>query len=142
MTIKLTAEEMRFIAFFEGLTGARVHDCVISEDCKTVTFVVKEGNIGLAIGKDGNKIKKARRMIGKGIEVIEYSDDPAEFLKNTFSPAKVKTVNIIEQEGKRIAVVAVETQDKGVAVGRKGRKIQNAKKLAQRHYGIHDISLT
>ncbi|MDI6642698.1 MAG: NusA-like transcription termination signal-binding factor [Candidatus Hodarchaeaceae archaeon] len=142
MTIKFTSDEMRYITFFEGLTGARIHDCVINEDSNMITFVVKKGDIGLAIGKGGSKIKKAKQMMGKSIEVVEYSDNPIEFLKNTLSPARVKTINIIEQEGRRIAMVTVEMQDKGVAVGRKGRKIQNAKKLAQRHYDIHDISLT
>ncbi|MDI6883544.1 MAG: NusA-like transcription termination signal-binding factor [Hadesarchaea archaeon] len=142
MTIKFTSDEMRYITFFEGLTGARIHDCVINEGSNMITFVVKKGDIGLAIGKGGSKIKKAKQMMGKSIEVVEYSDNPIEFLKNTLSPARVKTINIIEQEGRRIAMVTVEMQDKGVAVGRKGRKIQNAKKLAQRHYDIHDISLT
>lgn len=142
MTIKFTSEEMRFITFFEGMTGARIHDCVINDDSTMVTFVVKKGDVGLAIGKGGSKIRKAKQLIGKSIEVVEYSDDPVEFIKNTFSPAKINEINIIEQEGKRIAVVTVEIQDKGIAVGRKGRKIQNAKKLAQRHYDIHNISLT
>lgn len=142
MTLKFTSDEMRYIAFFEGLTGARVCDCVIDESGNFVTFVVKKGDIGLAIGKKGYKIRRAKQMMGKSIEVIEYSDDLIEFLKNTFAPARVKSINITEREGKRIAEVSVEVQDKGVAVGRRGKKIQNAKKLAKRHYDIHDISLT
>ena len=141
MTIKLTSDEMRYITLFEGITGARVHDCVIDESGSKITFVVRRGDIGLAIGKGGNKIRRAKQVIGKSIEVIEHSDDPIEFLKNTFLPVRVKSVNIVEREGRRVAIVAIESRDKGLAVGRKGRKIQNAKKLASRHHGIHDISL-
>lgn len=142
MTIKFTADEMRYIASFEGLTGARIRDCVIDDAGGNITFVVNKGDFGLAIGRGGDKVKRAKRVIGKGIEIVEYSDDPIEFLKNTLSPARVKNVKITEKEGKKIAVVNVDLQDKGLAVGRHGKKIQNAKKLAGRHHGISDIVLT
>lgn len=142
MTIKLTSEEMRYITLFEGMTGARVHDCVIDESGSGIIFVVKKGDIGLAIGRRGDKIRRARQVIGKSIEVIEHSDELTEFLKNTFAPANVKNINVIEREGKKVAIVTIEKQDKGIAIGAKGKKIRNAKKLAHRHYGIHDISLT
>jgi len=139
MTIKLTSEEMRYITFFEGMTGARVHDCVIEEGGNRIIFVVKKGNIGIAIGGRGDKIRKARNIIGKSIKVIEYSDDITEFLKNTFAPAQVKNVNVVEHDGKRVVIMTIEKQEKGMVIGAKGRKIQNAKKLAHRYYGIHDI---
>ncbi len=141
MSIKLSADEMRYIALFEGLTGARVHDCIIHENGARLTFVVKTGDIGLAIGKDGNKIRRAKRVIGKSVEVVEHSADPVKFVKNILMPARVRRVNIVEREGKKIALIDVEEQDRGIAVGRGGRKIQCAKKLALRHHEIQDISL-
>ena len=142
MTVKLTSEEMRYITLFEGMTGARVHDCIIDESRRGLVFVVKKGDIGLAIGKKGDKVRRARQVMGKSIEVVEYSDDFTEFIKNTFAPAKVKDINVVEQEGKRVAIVSIEREDRGIAIGAKGKKIHNAKKLANRHYEIHDISLT
>lgn len=142
MNIKLSADEMRYIALFEGLTGARVQDCVIEEDGNKLTFVVRKGDIGLAVGKGGNKIRGVKRVIGKSIEVIEHSTDPIEFVRNVFMPARVKGVNIVERDGKKIAMVNVEERDRGVAVGRRGKKVESAKKLVFRHHGIQDISLT
>jgi len=142
MTIKFTAEEMRYIANFEGLTGARVRDCIINDLGESVTFVVNKGDFGMAIGHGGVKVKRAKRIIGRGIEVVEYSDDPIEFVKNALSPARVQSAKIVEKEGKKIAVVTVDLQDKGLAVGRGGKKIQSAKKLVERHHGISDIVLT
>ncbi len=141
MSIKLSADEMRYIALFEGLTGARVHDCIIHENGARLTFVVKMGDIGFVIGKGGNKIKRTKRIIGKSVEVVEYSADPAKFVKNILMPAKVRGVNIVEREGKKIALIDIEEQDRGIAIGRGGRKIQCAKKLALRHHGIQDLSL-
>lgn len=142
MSIKLSADEMRYITLFESLTGARVRDCLVREGENKLVFVVGQGDIGLAIGKGGSRIQRARRMMGKGIEVVEYSDNPIEFIKNAFAPAKVKEVTIVEREGKKVAHVDIEASDKGLAVGRRGQNIHRVKALALRHHGIYDVSLT
>ncbi len=142
MTIKFTADDMRYIAIFEGLTGASVKDCIISDDGGTVTLVVNKGNFGIAIGHEGVKVKKAIKVIGKGIEIVEYSEDPVEFLKNAFFPAEVIAVKIIEKDGKKVAAVKIDPHDKGIAVGRRGKKVQGAKKLLNRHHDIQNIVLT
>jgi len=141
MSIKLGADEMRYIALFEGLTGAKVHDCIIHENGANLTFVVKARDIGLAIGKGGSTIQRAKQVIGKSVEIVEHSADPVEFVKNVLAPAKIRRVNIIEREGKKIALIDVEKQDRGIAVGRGGKRIRCAKKLVLRHHGIRDISL-
>jgi N utilization substance protein A len=142
MNIKLSADEMRYITLFESVTGARVCDCLVREGENKLVFVVRQGDVGLAIGKGGSRIQRVRRMIGKGIEVVEYSDNPIEFIKNAFAPAKVKEVTIVEREGKKVAHVDIEALDKGLAVGRRGQNIHRVKALALRHHGIHDVSLT
>ncbi|KUO42459.1 MAG: transcription elongation factor NusA [Hadesarchaea archaeon YNP_N21] len=140
MSIKFGADEMRCIALFESLTGATVKDCILGDDGRVI-FVVRQGDLGLAIGKGGSRIRHAKKAIGRSIEVVEYSDDPATFLKNLLAPAKVRGVNIVTQGGKKIAVVDVEEQDRGLAVGRKGKNIHRAKILMLRHHGIHDVTL-
>ena len=137
--IKLTAEEMRYITFFEKLTDARLHDCVISDDGRSIIFVVKKGDMGIAIGKNGSKIKKVQRAIGKSVQVIEHTDDLNEFLNNFLSPVKVLEVNLVEQDGKRIAKITVEKHEKGMAIGARGRRIQGLKKLAERYFGLVDV---
>lgn len=139
MTVKLGADELRYMALFESLTGASVRDCLVKNN--RITFVVKKGEIGLAIGKGGNKIKRAKQVMGKEVEVVEYSEDPEEFVKNVLSPARVKEVKIIERGGNKVAAVRVEEIDRGIAVGKNGRNIHRARALVQRHHGIQDISL-
>ncbi len=141
MTLKITTDEMRQIAFFEGMTGAHVKDCVINEEGGLITYVVKEGEMGMAIGKSGSNVRRAEHLVGKAIEVVEYSETPEKFIKNLLVPARVKSVSISEHEGKKVAVVRIEMEDKKVAVGRKGRKIQNVKKIAERHLNISDVIL-
>jgi len=140
--IKFTAEEMRYIALFESITGATVRDCIIDEENNRIIFVVKEGQIGMAIGRRGKNIRLLERMTGKKHEIIEYSDDPAQFIKNALKPAKVQEVRITERpDGKKMAVVTVYPRDKGVAIGKNGRNAERLRFLAKRYFQIQNVSI-
>ncbi len=69
--IKLTSEEMKYMALFESITGATTQDCVIDEKLGRIIFVAKQGDMGLAIGKGGKNINTLRRMTSRQIEVVE-----------------------------------------------------------------------
>lgn len=139
MNLKLSAEGIRYIALFESLTGATVRDCVVDDENDRAILVVKKGDMGIAIGKRGSNINRVKKAIGKHIEIVEHSDDVYEFIENTFQPAMIKKVNIVDKEDKRLAYVSVVSKDKGLAIGRNGRNIQKAKMLAQRHHGLDDV---
>lgn len=92
MSIKFNAHEIRFIALFESMTGAMVKDCILDDDNAKVTFVVKNGDMGLAIGKGGSTVTKVKKAVGRGVEIIEHNDDPAQFIRNILSPAELKSI--------------------------------------------------
>jgi N utilization substance protein A len=137
VSIKLGASEMQYIALFEGLTGTRVHDCVVNDE--KLIFVVTQGDMGKALGKNGSKIRRAKQIIGKNIKVVEYFDDSAEFVKNLFDPANVESVKVVEKEGKKIAIVRAAEGRKAFVMGRGKEKINSAKKIALRQHDIQDI---
>jgi N utilization substance protein A len=138
--IRLTGEEMRYIALFESITGAVVNDCIIDKKRDRVIMVVKVGNAGLAIGKHGTRVKLLKNMIKKEVEIVEYSDDPVNFIKNSFSPARIKEVRITERlDNKKVAVVNVENSDKGVAIGKNGRTAERTRLLAKRYFQIDNV---
>jgi len=139
MEVKLTTEGIRYIALFESLTGAIARDCIVDEENDRIIFVVKNGDMGLAIGKNGNNINRVKKSIGKHIEIVEHSDDLNEFIANALQPVAVKKVQIVSKDYKRLAYVEVMSKDKGLAIGKNGRNIQKAKVLAQRHYGLEDV---
>jgi transcription termination/antitermination protein NusA len=137
--VKLTTEGIRYIALFESLTGAIARDCYVDDENDRVIFVVKKGDMGLAIGKNGNNINRVKKSIGKHIEIVEYSDEVDEFVANALQPVFVKKVQIIVKESRKLAYVEVMSKDRGIAIGKNGRNIQKAKVLAQRHYGLEDV---
>jgi N utilization substance protein A len=137
--VKLTTEGIRYIALFESLTGAIARDCYVDDENDRVIFVVKKGDMGLAIGKNGNNINRVKKSIGKHIEIVEYSDEVDEFVANALQPVFVKKVQVVAKENRKLAYVEVMSKDRGIAIGKNGRNIQKAKVLAQRHYGLEDV---
>jgi N utilization substance protein A len=141
--IRITSNEMRFIALFESITNASVKDCIVDEEQGRVLFVVGQGQIGIAIGRGGRNIHTLERMTGKKQEIIEYSDDPAQFIKNALKPATVREVRVSERpDGKTMAVVTVNPKDKGVAIGKNGRNAERLRFLAKRYFNIQNVSIT
>lgn len=133
MSIKFNANEIRYIALFESMTGAMVKDCIIDDELSKVTFVVKNGDMGLAIGKGGSTVTKVKRAVDKGVEIIEYNEDPAQFIRNILSPAELKSIKVIQKEGQdKIAIVNADSSNKRIAIGKNGVNIERAKLLAKR----------
>lgn len=139
--IVLTEDCMRFISQFEALTGASSRDCIIDDRNQRIIFVVNPGEMGRAIGKKGASIKNASEEMGKRIEVVEYSPNPEQFIRNCFLPAQVTDVEIIEENDEQVATVTVRDEDRGIAIGKDGKNIFKAKKLAQRQHDITDVRL-
>ena len=137
--VKLSMDGIRYIALFEQITGAGARDCYEDTENNRLLFVVKNGDMGLAIGKGGEHINNLKKAINKSIEIIEHSDDPLIFIKNAFHPIILKNINIKIIDGKRIAYVEVPTKEKGLAIGRDGKNIEKVKKLSLRHHNINDV---
>jgi len=137
--IKLTIDEMRYISLFQDLTGVTVRDCIVDNDSGTIIFIVKEGEGALAVGKGGSNVKMAKKLLGKNIEVIEYSDDFEKFVRNIFMPARVASIRKVQQGGKTVLYVNVHPDDKGVAIGKGGRNIHRARLVLKRYYDIDTV---
>lgn len=137
--VKLSMDGIRYIALFEKITGAGAKDCYEDTENNRLLFVVKNGDMGLAIGKGGEHINTVKKAINKFIEITEHSEDPVIFIKNAFHPIILKNINIKIIDGKRIAYVEVPTKEKGLAIGRDGKNIEKVKKLSLRHHNISDV---
>jgi N utilization substance protein A len=139
--VRLTEDCMRLISQFESLTGAGSRDCVMDDRNGRLIFVVNPGDMGLAIGKKGASIKKASEVMGKKIEVVEYNSNPEQFIKNCFLPAQVTSLKFDGEPGAQTVEVEVRDEDRGIAIGKEGKNIFKAKKLAQRQHDIIDVQI-
>lgn len=131
---------MHYISLFESFTGAIVKDCIIDDENDRIIFVVRAGDMGLAIGKGGVNVKRLKDILNKNIEIVEYADDPEILIKHSFAPARVKAVKITKSaDGKKMAYVTIETEDKGIAIGKDGKNVVKARIIAKRYFDIEKV---
>ncbi|MFP4045449.1 MAG: NusA-like transcription termination signal-binding factor [Candidatus Aenigmatarchaeota archaeon] len=134
MKKKFDKGTIQAISLFEDKTGVEVIDCVQDED--SAYFLVEPGKAGLAIGKNGDKIKNIGKMLNKRIKVFEYHEEnEKELVKNMIM--KSKNVNI---EGDT-AYVEVEKSDRGRVIGSNGSNIKKIRTLLKRNSEIKNLKL-
>lgn len=138
--IKLTSDELRLMSLFQSITSATARDCIVDDRMDRVIFVVNKGQMGLAIGKGGSTIKQLQNMVTRKVELVEFSGDPAEFIRNMLNSDMVSEVRVSDRnDGTKQAVVVVDPKKKGAVVGKEGRNAEKARLLAKRYFQITNV---
>ena len=84
--------------------------------------------IGACVGQRGIRVERVvDELHGEKIDIINYSDDPVEFIANALSPAKVVMIYLYEDE--KVASVVVPDNQLSLAIGRQGQNARLAAKL-------------
>jgi len=135
MPVTFDTETIRLITLFENVTGAPVKDCLVDENI--VYFVIDEGKVGIAIGKNGNSVKHAENIIGKIIKLFEYAPTLEKFVKNMIPQAN--EIKLDEKEGKKVVEIRVEKKDRALVIGRDSKNLKLFKEILHRNYNIDEL---
>ena len=139
MPVTLSDEARRYIALFDDETDVPAIDCLVDDD--RLAFVVPAGTMGRAIGPGGDHVRRVESVLGRDVTVVENADNAADFVANALAPAAVYNVTISENDT-TVAYAEVDTEDRGVAIGADGRRIDLARRLAKRHFDVDEIELS
>jgi N utilization substance protein A len=137
MTLTFDTKTIHLINIFENLTNVSVNDCIADDSSNTVYFIVKEGEIGLAIGKNGENVKNAEKILGKNVKIFEFSSDLPKFVKNLIPSAN--DINVKNENGKVTVEIKVNKTDKVFVIGRDGRNLKIYKEILQRSHNVSDL---
>ena len=84
---------------------------------------------GACIGPMGARVRNVMHELNEEkIDIIDYATDPAEFIANALSPAKVGSVTVVDEAGKAARVVVPDYQ-LSLAIGREGQNARLAARL-------------
>jgi transcription termination/antitermination protein NusA len=101
--------------------GSRSKIAVVSHDAHI-------DPIGSLVGQKGVRVSTVMSELGgEKIDVIKWSEDPAQFIQDSLSPAKVLKVEIDPTENKARVEVAEDQQS--LAIGKGGQNVRLAAKL-------------
>lgn len=92
--------------------------------------------VGSLVGQRGVRVATVMGELGgEKIDIIEWSEDPQEFIEEALSPAKVLNVEINKEEEQ--ATVEVLEDQQSLAIGKGGQNVRLAAKLTGWRIDIH-----
>ena len=99
-------------------------------------------SVGACIGPRGSRIQTiVSELKNEKIDIVRYSEDPVEYIVNSLSPARVVSVDILEDEnGYQEAMVVVPDDQLSLAIGREGQNVRLAHKLTGWRIDIKSVS--
>lgn len=84
--------------------------------------------VGACVGHKGMRVQTiVNELRGEKIDIVKYNEDPAQYVANALSPAKVVSTNINETE--KICRVVVPDYQLSLAIGKEGQNARLAAKL-------------
>ena len=94
--------------------------------------------VGACIGARGSRIQVVvNELRGEKIDVIRWSPDPATYIANALSPAKVDEVRLMDPESRQTHVLVAEDQ-LSLAIGKEGQNVRLAARLTGWKIDIKD----
>jgi len=92
---------------------------------------------GACIGPMGSRVRAVMAELhGEKIDIVDWSADPATFVGNALSPARVSRVEVTDLAG-RSARVTVPDYQLSLAIGREGQNARLAARLTSWRIDIH-----
>ncbi|MFV0253845.1 MAG: transcription termination factor NusA [Beutenbergiaceae bacterium] len=87
------------------------------------------GAKGACIGPMGQRVRAVMAELrGEKIDIVDFSDDPATFVADALSPARVSSVDIVDEQA-RAARVVVPDYQLSLAIGKEGQNARLAARL-------------
>ncbi|MCI0454969.1 MAG: transcription termination factor NusA [Candidatus Dadabacteria bacterium] len=125
-----------FLAEVPEITEGVVEIKAISRDPGSRTKISVSSNdpdvdpIGACVGMRGSRVQNIiHELRGEKIDIVPWSSDPARFVCNALSPARVSKV-IIDEDNKSMEVI-VDDDQLSLAIGRKGQNVRLASQLTE-----------
>ncbi|MEN2494767.1 MAG: Transcription termination/antitermination protein NusA [Hyphomicrobiaceae bacterium hypho_1] len=101
--------------------GSRAKIAVISKDTSI-------DPVGACVGLRGQRVQAVvNELQGEKVDIIQWNDDPANFIVNALAPAEVSKV-VLDEDADRIEVIVPESQ-LSLAIGRRGQNVRLASQL-------------
>lgn len=122
--------ELEVPEIYEGTVELK--NCVREAGAKAKIAVYSNDSsvdaVGACVGARGARVQQlTNELSGEKMEVIQYSENPQEFIASAMSPAKV--VNVLIDEKEKFARVVVPDHQLSLAIGKEGQNARLAVRL-------------
>src|SRR3954464_5372970 len=117
------------------IADGTVEICAIAREAGHRTKISVRSNLpgvngkGWCIGPMGQRVRAVMNELhGEKIDIVDFSDDPAELVAHALSPARVNSVEIVDLAARSARVVVPDYQ-LSLAIGKEGQNARLAARL-------------
>lgn len=97
--------------------------------------------VGACVGPKGSRVRMVvEELHSERVDVIQYEEDPAKFIMNALSPARI--MNVTLDEDSKTATVLVSDDQLSLAIGKEGQNARLAARLTGWSIDIQSTSFT
>lgn len=135
--------EMEVPEIYEGIVEIKgaVRDSSGRAKIAVVSHDKDVDPIGACVGLKGMRVQSVvQELRGEKIDIIQWTDDQVQYVRNALSPAKVSRVSVNETE-KTMQVIVPDDQ-LSLAIGKRGQNVRLAAKLTHWKIDIKSESET
>ncbi|MEW6295390.1 MAG: NusA-like transcription termination signal-binding factor [Candidatus Diapherotrites archaeon] len=136
--MKISNQEILLMNALQAFSGVTAKDCIVHGN--SITFLVKDIELGTVIGRKGETINKLREKLKKNIEVYGYTKDPRNFVQNSLNKIKINSAEVKQLDGKKIIQINLDSENKR-KIFSETNKLKKIKELMERNYGISEIKI-
>lgn len=129
-------ELIKIMNLFENVTKARVKDALYMKGL--LTFIVFEGDMFKALGKNLENLKKIESMLKRKIKIVEFNNDMVKFITNLLYPYKVDSITV---EEKIVTIKDEDTKTKGLIIGAKAQNLRQYESIVKKYFDIEEIKV-
>ncbi|KYK26151.1 hypothetical protein AYK26_00860 [Euryarchaeota archaeon SM23-78] len=134
--ITFDTDMLKFMALFEKVTHARLRDCFF--DREKLVFLVEQGEMGKALGKNKTNVVKLEKMLNRKIKIVEFNLSRLQFITNYLAPLRITD---IKEEGDVVIVTGADTKTKGLIIGIKAQNLRNLEKVVGKYFKVEEIKV-
>jgi transcription termination/antitermination protein NusA len=117
------------------IADGTVEICAIAREAGHRTKIAVRSKVpgvnakGACIGPMGQRVRNVMHELhGEKIDIVDWSDDPAELVAHALSPARVSSVEVVDREARSARVVVPDFQ-LSLAIGKEGQNARLAARL-------------
>ncbi|MEK6855027.1 MAG: hypothetical protein AABX73_02285 [Nanoarchaeota archaeon] len=130
----INMQTMRYINLLDKATRVKTSKCFFYNN--TIFFAVDGRDVSRAIGPSAINVRMIQERIGKRIKIVKDADgvnDAQRFIEDIVSPVRIRSLDIKEN---CMTIVAGNSQNKAILIGRNKRRFIELKKIVQEFFGV------
>ncbi len=137
MAITIDNYALRTMAFFKEKTGVSPLNCIFTKG--SIIFLVDDGLVRKAIGRNANNVKYLRNQFKKEIKIFERGESLDETVSKFIYPIKLNSLKVHRRV---LSMLLMNPKDRRILLGNGQTTLRQLKEVINLyHQSVRDIKL-